>query len=145
MIIAQAGLPWLPSIALQINRAVRLEVYAFPLELAALRQRCCLSVTARADLSVGIDDAVPGQAIVPGKRMQGVAHQTRVPRHAGQARNLAVGRHASPWYLGNDSVNQLIGFGRHHHRKTAPRSCRAGDGGTGIARLEILLGHGTAE
>jgi hypothetical protein len=63
---------------------------------------------ARTDLSSGVHDTVPGDGNLVMERTQGIAHEAGMARHARQACDLPVGRHASLGDARYDCVNPSV-------------------------------------
>src|SRR5690349_18373449 len=100
------SLPRSPAELLHVHRAAH-QGDPFGFEKLAL-PAAVLGEGALGDPAVGGEDAVPGEARLGGKVVERVADEARVARKAGEARDLAVARHAAARDAADDGVDALV-------------------------------------
>lgn len=84
----------------------RIEAHTLSFEPHALAQR--VSGSAPAHRSLRIDDAMPGDGRLAGKRGKSVADHPRMPAEAGDSRHLTIGCHTAGRYATHDGVYARI-------------------------------------
>lgn len=85
---------WTPLKAGKGDDVALIEFHPFALKKKPL-QDVVAATGAKADATLGIDDAVPRNAAVTGKGIEGVADETSVTGNSGKPRDLTIRCHAS--------------------------------------------------
>ena len=73
------------------------------------------AVRARTGAALSVHDAMPGDGAVIRKGMKRVAHETGVPRKAGEECYLTVGGDATAWDAPHDLIDQRVCRGFRGH------------------------------